>query len=391
MESLAGHPLLTGPATPITSFDDQTIRQVMNLRHGGSRLRIKITNEFGARDLILDSVMAGRSGGPGEIIPGSQRRVTFDGLPQVIVHPGATRMSDPIDLSIGSFEDVVVDLFAPESTGPATVHANAGQTFYVAAGDRSGEGSATGFVRHGLTEPHLAPLTTAWYYVSSIEVDAPGARTIVAFGDSITDGLFSTGDSNQRYPDVLARRLHADPRTADLSLVSQAISAGRLLHDGVGPSGLDRFDEALGQPNVAGIILLLGINDIGQPFLVDPESSADDIINGYRELAERAHARGVKIFIGTLLPAGDLLRPAPWGYYSTPEGVAKRWAVNSWIRGDGRRVFDGVIDFDRALRNPVLVNQLQLRYDSLDSLHPNDAGYAAMARAVPLDMFARLR
>jgi hypothetical protein len=169
VESLSGYPLPAGLSAPISSFENQTIRQVMHLRHGGDAIRVELTNEFGTSDLVVDSVVAGRSGGDGNVVPGSQRQVTFGGSSRALVPPGRTLLSDRVDLTVDSFDNVVISMFTPEATGPATVHANANQSFFVAGGDRTRDASATGFVRHGLTEPHLASFTTAWYYVRSIQ------------------------------------------------------------------------------------------------------------------------------------------------------------------------------------------------------------------------------
>jgi lysophospholipase L1-like esterase len=212
----------------------------------------------------------------------------------------------------------------------------------------------------------------------------------VALGDSLTDGFYSSGDANLRYPDVLARRFLANPSTKHLSLIAEAISGGRVLNEGIGPSTLDRLQrDVMDHPNLGAVIFLHGNNDIGQPLALPPSVSAQDIIDSYQEIAIQLHARGVKVFIGTLPPTGDLLKPAPYGPgYSTPEGNAKRAEVNHWIRT--QQIFDGVIDFDAALRSALMPEHFKLRYDSGDSFHPNDAGYAAMANAVPLSMFSSI-
>ncbi|MBW0117800.1 SGNH/GDSL hydrolase family protein [Pseudonocardia abyssalis] len=373
---------------PPTTFSDETVRQVLYLHHGGSAVRVQLSNEFGDRDATFPAVTVGvRDGDSGAAVePGTQREVTFDGEPAVTIPQGATVLSDPVDLATEAFDHLVLSMFVPAGNGAATVHGSHMQTFFTASGDATADEGDGDFAERGIVlNNYTSTFTTASYYATGVQVEGePGDRTLVAFGDSITDGFLSTGNTDSRYPDVLARRLKADPDTAHLSVTSQAISGGRVTGDGIGPSALARIDEQiLAQPNLGGVIFLQGINDLGTALLQGPPATADDLITAYREIAERVHAAGVPIYIGTLTPAGNLLRPTPYGVYSTPSQVAERNAANEWLRTEGREIFDGVVDFDAAIRDPLVPDWIALQYDSLDNLHPNDAGYRLMAESIP--------
>lgn len=380
---------------PPPTFVDQTVRQVMQLYHGGSAARVQLSNEFGDKPATFRTVTLGsREGAQGaDVVEGTLRDVTFGGATEVTVPAGERVLSDPVDLPVVALQEVVLSIYGPGVSGPATVHGNAQQTFYTAPGDQADATAGDRYVPRGVANtPYTASLTTAYYWATGIQVEGDASsRTLVTLGDSITDGFFSSGDSNRRYPDDLARRVLADPRTSNLSVTNQAISGSRVLRDGFGPKIMDRLDrEVFSQPNVAGVIYLHGINDIGAAAGQLPPATADELINGYIELARTMHARNIPIYIGTLTPAGDLLKPAPYGVYSTPSAVAVRRAVNDWIRNEGPEHFDGVIDFDAALRDPVFPDHFALQYDSLDSLHPNDAGYQAMSDAIPNEILERM-
>lgn len=399
----AGGPLsssMTGHSftPPSDTFSDQTVRQIAHLHFGGTQVRITLSNLFGTKPLRIDETHVGIRTTDAAIEVGSHRAVTFAGGSAITIPAGREAVSDPVSLLVKPFSDLAVSIYAAESTGPATLHANAVQTYYTAPGNQTGDRDGEAFEARGdVSTPYTATFSTQVYFLRMVEVLAPApARNIVAFGDSITDGFFSSGDANHRYPDVLAHRLVANPTTAHLALVGQAISGGRVLHDGFGPSALNRLDREVLALDAAAVIFMQGLNDIGQPIGVRPPNtldervSADDIIAGYQEVARRVHESGARIIVGTMPPAGDVTRPAPYGVYSTPDGVAKRHAVNRWIRTEGHEVFDGVVDFDALLRSPVNPDHYDLKFDSGDNLHPNDAGYKVMADAVPLEFFEAL-
>ena len=363
---------LTGPDDfSSVGFNDQTIRDIVWTSVGGQAVRISLSNQFGRRPVTFGQVDIGVSAGGPLIIPGTNQRVTFAGKMAVTIPPGASAISDPVRMTVPAQTDLAVSLFTSGPTGPATYHSDSQQVNYVsAAGDYADSGSATGFTT---TSQH-------WYFLDEVDVQVGAATggTIVAFGDSITDGYQSTVGANGRWPDDLADRLLAGPAGQVHPVVDEGISGNRVLVGSVrfGVSAQVRFltDTA----DVAGaryVILLEGINDIG--FSLTPVAR---IIAGYERLIAAAHAAGLKIFGATLTPFQGS------GYYSAP-GEAEREAINHWIRTSG--AFDGVIDFDRALRNPADPLQFLPAFDSGDHLHPNDLGYQAMADAINLAFFQR--
>jgi lysophospholipase L1-like esterase len=383
---------VTGPATapiPATVFEDQTLRQIVHTSIAGGSLRVRLSNEYGTEGLVIGEARVARRSTGAQIIAGTDRRLTFGGQASVTVPPGAPALSDPVALPVPALSDLVVSVYLPHRTPAATVHGSAFQTNYVAAGNRTRSPDLPG-----------ATTTTSWYFLSGVSVAAP-ARTaaVVAFGDSITDGAVTTVDADHRWPDLLARRLQDRPGLRHLGVLNKGIGGNRLLHDGntlpvdpfagIGPlfgdSALSRFDrDVLAQPGARYVIVLLGINDIGQPSSIAPASEAvtvDELIFGYRQLIARAHERGLRIFGATMTPFQGTVIP---GYY-TAANEAKRLAVNRWIRTGGE--YDGVVDFDRAVRDPAQALRMLPAYDSGDHLHPNDAGMQAMADAIPLRLF----
>jgi lysophospholipase L1-like esterase len=305
-------------------------------------------------------------------VAASSKPLTFGGAPHATILAGATLVSDPVDLTFAPLADLAIDLYLPGDLGlspsPVTTHNGASQTNYLSdTGNHVGEPSMTATTRPG-----------AWFLVARVEVMAPASTgAIVTFGDSITDGARSTADTNNRWPDVLARRLAARKGTA-FSILNAGISGNRVLSDGAGISALARFDkDVLMQTGVTHVIVLEGINDIGLA-RANPTPSAADLIAGHKQLIERAHARGLKIY-------GATLTPYEGAAYFSPEGEAKRQALNEWIRTSG--AYDGVIDFDKAARDPAAPTRLLPAYDSGDHLHPGDAGYTAMGNAIDLALF----
>lgn len=380
---------VTGAATPpvpATVFENQTLRQVVHTSIGGRSLRVRLSNEYGTEPLVIGEARIARHAGGTGILAGTDRRLTFGGRSTFVVPPGAPALSDPVALPVPALSELAVSIHLPERTAAATVHGSAFQTNYVAAGNVTRAVSLTG-----------ATTTTSWHFLAGVSVAAaPSAASVVAFGDSITDGAITTVDANRRWPDFLARRLRGQASTRDLGVLNKGIGGNRLLHDGktlpgtpfsgIGPlfgdSALSRFDrDVLAQPGARCVIVLLGINDIGQPTSIAPPSEAvtvEELISGHRQLIARAHERGLRILGATLTPFQDTTIP---GYYSAAN-EAKRAAVNRWIRTGGE--YDGVIDFDRAVRDPAQPGRMLARYDSGDHLHPNDAGMRAMADAIPL-------
>jgi lysophospholipase L1-like esterase len=350
-------------------FDDQTIRDIVWTSAGGQAARIRLSNQFGTRPVTFSQVDIGISAGGPFIVSGTSHPVTFAGSTSVTIAPGAAAISDPVAMVVPAQTNLAVSLYTSGPTGPATYHSDAQQVNYVSpSGDYAGGESAAGFT---VTSQH-------WYFLDEVDVEAGPATggTIVAFGDSITDGYRSSVGADGRWPNDLARRLLASPPGQVHPVVDEGISGNRILADSVlfGVSAQARFfRDAADVSGARYVILLEGINDIG--FTLTP---LRQLIAGYEDLIAAARAAGLKIFGATMTPFQGS------GYYSAA-GEAEREAVNHWIRTSG--AFDGVIDFDRAVRDPAHPLRLLPAYDSGDHLHPNDAGYQAMADAINLALF----
>lgn len=354
----------------------QTVRQVVRVSIGGSALRIRLSNLDGTAPITIGPVHIALHATGSAIQPGSDHALTFNGNASVTIAKGASVLSDAVTMHVAPLQELAVSLYLPSATGPSTAHSDGMATTYITdSGDET-----SGATLADAEELHSR------LFLTDVEVEAVApAQTIVAFGDSITDGHQSTHDANHRWPDLLAARLQAAPGTASITVVNSGISGNRILHDNLGPSALSRFDrDALEKTGVRWIVLLEGINDIGassQPPTPQDDVSASQIIDGLRTLIARAHAKGIKIYGATLTP----FAVAEWPYY-TPEGEVKRQAVNAWIRSSG--AFDAVIDFDKITRDPAHPTRFLPAYDSGDHLHPSDAGYKAMADALELGLFA---
>jgi lysophospholipase L1-like esterase len=370
--TVAGAPAQTAQPAPFLHFDNQTLRQIVRTSVGGSRARIVLSNVFGTAPVTIGAAHIALRDKESSIVAASDRVLTFGGRSTMTIPAGATLLSDPVALAVPAAADLAIDLYLPGNTNgpsPVTMHNGALQTSYV---------TETG--NHvGKPTPPVVSTTQSWFALARVEVAAPAAvETMVAFGDSITDGSRSTADTNSRWPDVLARRLAAG--NVALSVANSGIGGNRLLSEGAFQAGINalaRFDrDALDVPGVRHVIVLEGINDIGNA-RQNPTPTAEDLIAAHKQLIARAHARGVSIY-------GATLTPFEGAAYFTEVGEAKRQALNEWIRKSG--AYDGVIDFDAATRDPARPSQFQAQYDSGDHLHPNDAGYKAMAEAVNLGL-----
>ena len=357
-------------------FHRQTVRQMARLSIGGARLRVVISNEGGNSPLHIGAARVARHLEGSTIVEGSDRAVRFGGQGEVTVPPGARLISDPVDLPLPALSEVAVSLYLPRPSQPAGFHFDARQTAYVADGDLT-------------AAPRLpAASTTQWttrVYVSGLIVETPRApTTVVALGDSITDGNGSTPGANTRWPDALAQRL----AERNVGVLNAGISGGRLLKDGMGRAALERVGrDVFSQPGVRAMVVMLGTNDIGWPggaFAPQEHAvRAEEVIQGFRQLIEMAHAHNVRIMGATIPPNERALEGTPLVGHHSPEKNQVREAVNRWIRESG--AFDAVVDFDALLRDPARPIRMHSAMDSGDHLHPGDAGYAAMAAAIDLD------
>jgi lysophospholipase L1-like esterase len=352
-------------------FDDQTIRMIARISKGGNRVRVRLDNTFGTDTLVIGSAhIAKHSSGAGIVGP-TDNVLTFGGSPAITIPPGAPALSDPVDLKVPDLGEVAVSIYLPDPTAGESVHSVGRQTTYISqAGDFTG----------ALAFP-TATTTELRFFFSGIEVQADDpARAIVTFGDSLTDGMNSTLDANKRWPDRLAERLLDGRRPHRLSVVYEGISGNRVLHDVFGPDALSRFDrDNIAQSGVAFVTLLQGTDDIGLSAIVPSQAvTADQIIQGYRQLIARAHGKDIRIL-------GATLTALEGAHLFTPEVEAKRQALNAFIRTSGE--FDDVIDFDVVTRDPTDPTRLLPSYDSGDHVHPNDAGYKAMADSIDLKVF----
>ena len=382
----------TWAASPQSSApdpNDQTVRERVRVSVGGPQLRIRLSNEYGTTPLTVGATTVAFPNDPASVKPASLQTVTFGGLNSVTIPVGAPVLSDPIALSVKAGAEISVSLYFPKRVATPTLHWLALKRAVISPhGDHTRDEKIDG-----------GAVTESSALLSAVLVPAqPRQRLLVAFGDSIIDGDRSTVDADHNWPSELSRRLGKTADGAKVAVVNEGIVANRLLDDCFipdigcfGVSALARFDrDALALPGVTHVVLLEGVNDLGFPgaklgeqFLANPEDvrSIDDLIGAYRQLIARAHARGVKLIGATLTPHEGVIIP---GYYSESKETARQ-AVNRWIRTSD--AFDSVIDFDTVLRDPEHPSRLLPRFASKDHLHPNDAGYHAMAEAIDLAIF----
>ncbi|GIH14880.1 SGNH/GDSL hydrolase family protein [Rugosimonospora africana] len=347
-------PIATGPSHD--GFTGQTVRMVIHPTAGGQAVRVRLSNLYGTAPLQVAKVaVATQDTGPTAVAK-TQRVVTFDGSDSATIPAGGETVSDAVPFATRAGKNLLVSLYLTGPTGPTTWHNKAQATSYI-----SSPGDWT-------TEPGGSPyqsITPSWFFLDGLDVlTHPLARTIVAFGDSITDGAYSTIDADRTYPDWLARRL------GDYAVLNEGIGGNQILTDtqGGGPSALHRIQrDAFEQPGVTDVIFLEGVNDIGA------NATAQQLIDGMTQIVDQAHARCLRIIGGTITPFKNSV-------YYTDEHEKTREAVNAWIRTSGQ--FDGVADFDKALRDGTDPLVIDPRYHTVGDLHPNDAGYKAMAAAV---------
>jgi lysophospholipase L1-like esterase len=367
-----------GAAAAPTAFNDQTVRMIVHASLGGRRARVALSNAYGNAPLRIGSAHVALRDKESAITAGSDRELLFNGKPGVTIPPGAHMLSDPVDINIPPLGDVAVSIYVPGDSGVLTTHATGLHTTYIANGNVA-------------SAPNLNDATTrqSYYWISALEVMAPGdAGAIVAFGDSITDGATSTNDTDRSWPSILATRILSTPGAPKLAVLNQGISGNRLLADGLGVNALARFDrDVLGMSGVKWLVVMEGINDIGNttapprgggPAPQNPVTP-EDLIGVLKQMIERAHAHGIKV-------AGATLTPYEGAFYYNEKGEEVRQAVNRWIRTSD--VFDAVLDFDKVTQDSANPKTFKATFNNSDHLHPNDAGYKAMADSIDLKIFA---
>jgi lysophospholipase L1-like esterase len=379
--SWAASQQLVEPANALNPEDlcDATLRQIVHLSLGGDEIRLRLSNRFGSAPLHITVVHVAIAVTPGgnKIVNGSERELTFSGRPDVTIPPHADYISDAVSFRVTAFSNIAITLHTDRPITEQTGHPGSRATSYIAHGDL-------------VSAPELPEPKTVqhWYFIAGIDVLAPlDASAIVVLGDSITDGHGATTDGNDRWTDVLAQRLQAEPGTNHISVLNHGIGGNHLLTDGLGPNALSRIDsDVIAQPGVRYLIVLEGINDIGllarkeEVLPGEHEELVRRILAAYDQIITRAHSHNIKVIGATLTPfVGS-------NYYHPDESnEADRLAVNKWIRAPGH--FDSVIDFDKITRDPAHPDRFLPAFDCGDHLHPSPAGFAAMAQCVSLSWF----
>jgi lysophospholipase L1-like esterase len=363
-------PQLTEPGNlPPVPLANSTLRQFVHVTIGGTHLRIRFSNAYGTDPVVLNSVHVALAAGTGSAANGvittaTDKALTFHGAPSITLPPGEALFSDPLDYNLPALTNLAITIYLGNiSATTINGHPGSRTTSYIQSGNVV---SAAGMPS--------ASTTQHWYIITGVDVLADASsHALVAFGDSITDGRGSDTDGNDRWPDDLAARLNTNALTALVSVDNMGIGGGGV-YGGLGPAGLNRFDrDVINQSGVRWLILFIGVNDIGGG------TSAASLITAYQQFAAKAHAHNILVYGATITPFGGN------GYYTTAHEAARE-TVNTWIRTN--TLYDGVIDFDAVVRDPVTLTNLLSAYDSGDHLHLNPTGYHAMADAIDLNLFS---
>ena len=365
-------------ALPADATHAVTLRQVVRLSAGGGEIRVRFSNRFGTRPLPIGAAHVARAAKPGTPRIEGGVALTFSGHADAVIPAGAEIYSDPVSLNPAPGADLAISLYLPEAPEPQTGHPGARATSFLLTGQHVADTDLPG-----------ARPTTRWYLIADVEVAAAtNVGTVVAIGDSITDGYGVEPERNTRWTDVFAQRLRSEARTRGIGVVNAGIGGNRILLDGLGPNLMARFDRAvIARSGVRWAIVLEGINDLGTLTRDAPATPEQhralvrQVTAAYRQLAERAHAHGIKLIGGTVMPFGGNSY-----YHPAPELEAARQEINRFIRTSG--TFDAVIDFDKVMRDPAHPDRLAPALDSGDHLHPSEAGYRKMGEAVPLGLFS---
>lgn len=365
-------PQLTEPRNlpPPPGLSSNTLRQVVHVSIGGKKLRVRFSNAFGNGPVTMNAAHLARSNSGSSLATDSDRPLTFGGKPSVTIPVGEIVFSDPLDFDLAPLSDVAVTILFNAVPGDVTGHPGSRTTSYLQSGDAAAAASLPAATR-----------VVHWYILTGIDVAAEdSAAAIVTLGDSITDGRGSTDDRNNRWPDDLARRLQSDENTRNIAVLNEGIGGNCVLHGGLGPTALSRFDrDVLDQAAVRWLIVLEGVNDIGGSRGTN-SPVAQDLIAADQKFIDRAHAKNIRVYGATILPFTG-------SQYDSPAHEAARLAVNEWIRHSGK--FDAVIDFDAATRDPQNPAHLLPVADSGDHLHPGVKGYELMAATIDLKLFEK--
>jgi lysophospholipase L1-like esterase len=360
-------PAAATSASP-ADFVNVTVRQIVRIVQPANRVRVRFSNEFGDSPLEIADAHIALAGENGTTIPGSDHALTFSGRSACSIAQGAPLLSDPLDWKVPALSKLAISVYLPQRTTPP---AHRVSEYISAPGDFAAAQSLP-----------AATLERSGALVSEVDIVSPVAkRVIVTLGDSITEGFGSTVNEFRSWSDRFAERLAQNRGTRHWSVVNAGINSNRLLHNGPGTGGLARLDrDVISVPGIGAIIVLEGINDIGYSHTVPTQAvTAEDIIAAYRQIIDRAHARGIRVIGATILPYEN-------SHYYVAEGEQMRQTVNAWIRNGTS--FDGVVDFDAVMRDPAHPSQVNPSLERGDHLHPNDAGYAVMANAVDLKLLS---
>lgn len=355
---------------PEPGLSGNTLRQLVHVSLGGSRLRVRLSNAFGTEPVSINAAHIAVSDSASAIYPDTDQPLKFDGQTAITIPPGEAALSDPFSFNLQPLSNVAITLRINSISSDVTGHPGSRTTSYIQNGNH-------------VSAPELpgAAQTNHWYLIDAIDVMAPdSAAAVVTLGNSITDGRGSGTNEQNRWPDELARRLQNNPGTQHVAVLNQGIGGNCVLRKCLGPAALSRFErDVLNQTGVRWLIILEGINDIGQAQGADQaEQVAQDLIDAYQKMIKQAHSQDIKVYGATLMPFGG-------SFYDGPEREQARQTVNEWIRTSG--AFDAVIDLDKALRDPDHPTRLLPAADTGDHLHPNETGHRMMAEAVDLALF----
>jgi lysophospholipase L1-like esterase len=358
---------------PEPGLASNTLRQVVRVSIGGERIRVWLSNEFGEAPLVINAARIAVSAGGSTVDTDADRELRFAGVAGVTLEPGTRAVSDPLAFDLRPGTDIALSLYFGDVPANVTGHPGSRTSSYLQSGNVVDAAELPDAMR-----------AERWYIIGGIDVQAlDSAAAVVALGNSITDGRGSGTDRQNRWPDELARRLRSNPGTDHIAVLNKGIGGNCVLRDCLGPAALTRFDrDVLDEPGVQWLIILHGINDIGQAQGDDAAVIAENLIGAYTQMIERAHARDIRVYGATLLPFGG-------SFYDSPEREDARLYINDWIRTGGR--FDAVIDLDAALRDPANLSRLLPEADTGDHLHPNETGYRMIAEAIDLALFTEGR